>query len=141
MQEYIDFIGENPLHFIGFLVILGLIIKLETSRFTRKFKMVNTNEAVKLMNNDDTIIVDVREDKEIKGGIIKNAQHITLAQLKDRIGHLGSNKQAPILVYCRTGTRSTSACNTIRKEGFENVSNLAGGIMAWEAANLPTVQK
>ena len=140
MQEYIDFIAANPLHFIGFVVILGLIIKLETSRFTRKFKMVNTNEAVKLMNNDDTIVVDVREDKEIKGGIIQNARHITLAQLKDKIGHLGTNKQVPILVYCRSGTRSSSACNTIYKAGFEDVSNLTGGIMAWEAANLPTVQ-
>ena len=141
MQEYIDFIGENPLHFIGLLVILALIIKLETSRFTRKFKTVNTNEAVKLMNNDDTIIVDVREDKEIKGGIIKNAQHITLGQLSDRMGHLGTNKQVPILVYCKSGNRSTSACNTIVKAGFENVSSLAGGILSWEAANLPIVKR
>ena len=140
MQEYIDFIGENPLHFIGFAVILILIIKLEISRFTRKFKMVNTNEAVKLMNNEDTIVVDLREDKEIKGGILQNAQHISLGQLSDRIGHLGANKQVPILVYCRSGTRSTSACNTITKAGFENVSSLAGGILAWEAANLPTVK-
>ncbi len=140
MQEYIDFIGENPLHFIGFVVILALIIKLESSRLTRKFKMANSNEAVKLMNNDDTIVVDVREDKEIKGGILQNAQHITLGQLSDRIGHLGTNKEVPILVYCRTGTRSTSACNTIVKAGFENVSNLSGGIVAWEAANLPTVK-
>jgi len=141
MQEYIDFIGENPLHFIGFVVILALIIKLESSRLTRKFKMVNTNEAVKLMNNDDTIVVDVREDKEIKGGILQNAQHITLGQLSDRIGHLGTNKEVPILVYCRTGTRSTSACNTIVKAGFENVSSLAGGIVAWETANLPTTKR
>jgi len=42
-----------------------------------------------------------------------------------------------VLVYCRTGARSTSACNTIVKAGFENVSNLTGGILAWETANLP----
>lgn len=141
MQEYIDFVAENPLYFIGFVVILALIIKLESSRFTRKFKMLNMNEAVKLMNNDDTIVVDVREDKEIKDGIIQNAQHITLAQLPDRIGYLGNNKQVPILIYCKSGTRSTSACNTIIKAGFENVSNLTGGISAWEAANLPTVKR
>lgn len=141
MQEYIDFIGENPLIFIGFFVVLALLIKVEMSRFTRKFKMVNTNEAVQLMNKDDTIIVDVREDKEIKEGVIKNSQHITLGQLPDRIGHLGTNKQAPILVYCRSGTRSTAACTTITKAGFENVSSLTGGILAWEAANLPTVKK
>jgi len=141
MQEYIDFVGENPLIFIGFFVVLALLVKVEMSRFTRKFKMVNTNEAVQLMNKDDTIIVDVREDKEIKDGVIQNSQHITLGQLPDRIGHLGTNKQVPILVYCRSGTRSTSACTTITKAGFENVSSLTGGILAWEAANLPTVKK
>ena len=141
MQEYIDFVAENPLYFIGLVVVIIFIIKIESARFTRKFKMVNTNEAVKLMNQDDTIIVDVREDKEIKGGIIQGAEHITLGQLNDRIGHLGNNKQVPILVYCRTGTRSSSACNTITKAGFENVSALTGGIVAWETANLPTVKR
>jgi len=141
MQEYIEFVKENPLYFIGLIAVLFFIIKMETARFTRKFKMVNTNQAVKLMNQDETIIVDVREDKEIKDGIIQGAQHITLAQLNDRIGHLGTNKQVPILVYCRTGTRSSSACNTITKAGFENVSTLTGGILAWEAANLPTVKR
>lgn len=140
MQEYTDFIAENPLYFIGLIAVLFFIVKMEMARFTRKYKMVNTNEAVKLMNQDDTIVVDVREDKEIKSGKIQNAQHITLGQLNDRIGHLGTNKQVPILVYCRTGTRSSSACNTITKAGFENVSTLTGGILAWEAANLPTVK-
>jgi len=140
MQEYIDFVAENPLYFIGLIAVLFFIIKMEIGRMNRKYKMVNTNEAVKLMNQDDTIVVDVREDKEIKGGKLQNAQHITLGQLNDRIGHLGTNKQVPILVYCRTGTRSSSACNTITKAGFENVSTLTGGIVAWEAANLPTVK-
>ena len=141
MQEYIDFVVENPLYFIGLVIVLGMIVKVETARFTRKFKMVNTNEAVKLMNNDDTVIVDVREDKEIKDGIIRNSRHITLGQLSDKIGLLGSNKQAPVLVYCRSGNRSTSACNTIVKAGFEDVSSLTGGILAWEAANLPKVKR
>ena len=141
MQEYIEFVKENPLYFIGLIAVLFFFIKLESARFTRKFKMVNTNEAVKLMNQDDTIVVDVREDKEIKDGILQNAQHITLGQLNDRIGHLGTNKQVPILVYCRSGTRSSSACNTITKAGFENVSALTGGILAWEGANLPTVKR
>lgn len=141
MQEYIDFVSENPLYFIGLAILIGLIIKLEMSRMTRKFKMVNTNEAVKIMNQDEAIIVDVREDKEIQGNIIKGAQHITLAQLSDRMGHLGTNKQVPVLVYCQRGNRSTSACQTITKAGFENVSALTGGIISWETANLPTVTR
>jgi len=137
MQEYIDFVGKNPLLFIALIAVLAFIVKVELSRFTRKFKQVNVNEAVLLMNKDETVVLDVREDKEIKGGIIKGARHITLGQLNDRIGQLGNNKQVPVLVYCRTGTRSGAACQTITKAGFENVSSLTGGIMAWGDANLP----
>ena len=118
-----------------------MIIKLEISRFTRKYTLVNVNEAVKLMNKDDTIIVDVREDKEITDGVIKGSQHITLGQLSDKIGLLGANKEAPVLVYCRTGSRALSAGHTLTKAGFGNVSTLTGGILAWETANLPTVAR
>ncbi|PID33749.1 MAG: sulfurtransferase [Thiotrichales bacterium] len=137
MQEYIDFAGNNPLPIIGFIVVLFLIIKLEMSRFTRKYKQVNVNEAVMILNKDDAVVLDVREDKELTSGVIKGARHITLAQLPQKIGELNKSKKAPILVYCRSGSRSGNACNQLTKAGFEDVSNLAGGVMAWEAANLP----
>lgn len=141
MQEYIDFVGKNPLLFIALIAVIAFIVKIELSRVTRKFKQVNVNEAVLLMNKDDTVIVDVREDKEIKGGIIKGARHVTLGQLNERMGQLGNNKQVPVLVYCRSGTRSGAACQMITKAGFENVSSLTGGITAWEEANLPTERR
>ncbi|WP_299871966.1 rhodanese-like domain-containing protein [uncultured Cocleimonas sp.] len=137
MQEYIDFAGNNPLPILGFVAVLLFIIKLEISRFTRKYKQVNVNEAVMLLNKDNAVVVDVREDKELTSGIIKGARHITLAQLPQKIGELSKNKQSPVLVYCRSGSRSGNACNQLTKAGFEDVSNLAGGIMAWESANLP----
>lgn len=141
MQEYIDFAGNNPLLILGFVGVLFFIIKLEVSRLTRKYKQVNVNEAVMLLNKENAVVVDVREDKEVTSGIIKGARHITLSQLPQKIGELSKNKQAPVLVYCRTGSRSGYACNQLTKEGFEDVSSLAGGIIAWESANLPLTKR
>lgn len=141
MQEYIDFAGNNPLLIIGFVAVLFFTIKLEISRLTRKYKQVNVNEAVMLLNKDNAIVVDVREDKEVTSGIIKGARHITLSQLPQKIGELSKSKQDPVLVYCRSGSRSGHACNQLTKAGFEDVSNLAGGIMAWESANLPVSKR
>lgn len=137
MQEYIDFARNNFLIVAGFFAVLGFIVKTEISRLTRKYKQIGVNEAVMLLNNDNTVVLDVREDKEIQSGKINKARHITLGQLPSKIAELGSNKQNPVLVYCRSGSRSGHACHLLTKAGYENVSNLAGGILAWEAANLP----
>ncbi len=141
MQEYIDFAQKNFLIVAGFIAVLGFIIKTEISRLTRKYKQVGVNEAVLLMNKDETVVIDVREDKEIQGGKIKGARHITLSQLPNRISEFSKDKQKPILIYCRSGSRSGYACQMFTKAGHENVSNLAGGILAWESANLPIVKK
>ena len=141
MQEYIDFIGSNPLLFIGLAVVLFLILKTEISRFTRKYAQIGVNAAVMLLNKDSAVVIDVREDKEMKDGIIQGAQHITLGQLPGRMAELEKSKKDPVLVYCRSGSRSGHACNLLTKAGFEDVSNLTGGIMAWESANLPLAKR
>ena len=91
--------------------------------------------------NDDAIILDVREDKEYASGHIPRAKHIPLGQLTKRLQELDKHKDKPILVTCRSGNRSARACKTLKKAGFETVFNQAGGIIAWERANLPVTQK
>ena len=47
----------------------------------------------------------------------------------------------PIIAVCRSGSRSGAACKMLGKQGFEQVKNLRGGMMAWESANLPVKRK
>lgn len=137
MEEYTRFIQENLLIVGGLLVVVFLIIKTELSRVTRKYKQLNINEAVQLMNRDETVVVDVREAKEVSQGGLNGAKHIPLGSLASRMSELNKYKDKPVLVYCRSGNRSSHACEQLTKNGFEDVSNLSGGIMAWESANLP----
>ena len=141
MQEYIEFARTNPLLFLGFFGVLGLIIWTELGRLNRKYQLAPVNTAVKMMNDDKTVVVDVREDREVQDGMIKGAKHIPLSVLATRLGELDKFKSVPIVVYCRSGNRSGSACNTLTKAGFENVNNLVGGISAWESANLPVTKR
>ena len=141
MQEYIDFASNNLLIVIGFIATLAFTIRFELSRLNRKYKQVGVNQAVMILNKDDALVIDVREDKEIKGGIIKGARHVTLGQLKTRMSEFNKSKNSPVLIYCRSGSRSGHACQMFTKEGFENVYNLSGGILAWEAANLPVTKR
>ena len=141
MQEYIDFARDNILMVAGFIGVLGFIIKTELSRMSRTYKQVGVNEAVNLLNKDNAVVLDVREDKEILSGTIKGARHIKLGDLTDKVDNIGNNKQDPVLVYCRSGNRSGYACQQLTKAGYEDVSNLTGGILAWESANLPVAKR
>ena len=141
MAEYIEFARSHPLLVFGFLGVLGFIIWSELGRLNRKYKQLGVNEAVRLLNNDNVVCIDVREDKELESGVIKGATHIPVSQLSSRMGELQKHKQNPLLIYCRSGSRSAHACNILTKQGFEDVSNLAGGIIAWEAANLPLAKR
>jgi rhodanese-related sulfurtransferase len=96
----------------------------------------DTLKATRLYN-DDALVLDVREDKEYASGHIPKAKHIPMGQLASRIKELDKFKSRPILVTCRSGHRSARACGMLKKAGFETVYNQAGGIIAWERANLP----
>jgi rhodanese-related sulfurtransferase len=141
VEEYLVFARSHPLLIAGLFAILGMIIWLEFSRLTRKYQQVNTTQAVHIFNQDGSFVLDVREESEVRSGKLKGAKHIPLGQLKNRMVELESAKTKPVLVYCRSGSRSAHACNLLTKAGFDNVSNLAGGIMAWESANLPVSKR
>ncbi|MFN3750552.1 MAG: rhodanese-like domain-containing protein [Thiobacillus sp.] len=103
-------------------------------------EQADTLKATRLFN-DDALVLDVREDKEYAAGHIPRAKHIPLGQLASRIQEIESHKDKPVLVTCRSGNRSAHACRILKKAGFTTVFNQAGGIIAWERANLPVTKK
>jgi rhodanese-related sulfurtransferase len=104
-------------------------------------KGISVMEATLLINREDALVVDVRETSEWSAGHIPNARHIALGQLDKRIGELEKLKGKPVIVCCASGNRSSSACGSFKKAGFERVFNLSGGIRAWSDAGLPTTAK
>jgi rhodanese-related sulfurtransferase len=81
------------------------------------------------------LLLDVREFPEFAAGHLKSARLIPLGEIEQRAGELP--KGQPIIAICRTGKRSAEAAATLARLGFTNVSQLTGGVMAWEQAGLP----
>ena len=134
-----EFIQHN-LMLVGLAAVSGamLLWSFVGSRFSG-VEQADTLKATRLYN-DDALILDVREDSEFSAGHIPRAKHIPLGKLADRIGELEKHKGKPVLVTCRSGHRSARACGMLKKAGFESVYNQAGGIIAWERANLPVTK-
>ena len=103
----------------------------------RGIKDVDNPAALQLINHKNALVLDVREESEFKSGHIRGAKLIPLAKLKDRIGELERFREKPIVVVCRSGHRSTSACALLGKLEFGQAYNLSGGMMAWQKADLP----
>ncbi len=87
------------------------------------------------MDDDNLIILDVREQKERKAGYIKGDVHIPLSDVKNQLSKLDKNKS--ILVYCRSGSRSAHIAGLLTRNEYEKVYNLKGGIQAWKRAKMP----
>ena len=141
MQEYIEFAQAHALLLLSFVIVLGLIIWSEYSRLTRQYKQVNVNQAVQILNRDNVTVIDVRSNSEIRNGVIKGAKTIPFADISKHLVSLEKNKNNPFLVYCASGSRSGHVCNILTKNGFNEVYNLTGGIMAWTSENLPLNRK
>jgi rhodanese-related sulfurtransferase len=103
----------------------------------RGVKEVSCAEALQLINHKEAFILDVREPDEFKGGHLLNAKLIPLGKLRERIGELERYREKPIVVVCRSGQRSATACALLGKDGFAQAYNLSGGVMAWQKTSLP----
>jgi rhodanese-related sulfurtransferase len=134
-----DFLQENILWAALAAVSGGML--LWTSLRGSGGSNLSPLQATLLINREDALVVDVREPNEFAAGHLPNARHIPLNAMEKRIGELDKHKAKPVIVVCHSGSRSGSACNALRKNGFEKVFNLAGGMVSWEQAGLPLTKR
>lgn len=131
----LEFINQN-------ILLIGLVVMSGGALLWQLFggagvNGVNPVEATLLINREDAHVVDVRETDEFANGHLPDARHIPLSKLADRVGEIEKFKGKPVIVCCASGMRSSRACGQLKKLGFDNVHNLAGGIDAWVSAGYP----
>ena len=98
---------------------------------------VSTADAVRLINQEKAVLIDVREPDEFAAGHAAGARNVPLGTLDGAKG-LPSNKSVPLVLMCATGARASRAAGQLRKAGYASVHALAGGNAAWREASLPT---
>ena len=81
------------------------------------------------------LAIDVRTPREQSEKTIAGSISVPLNQLLDRLGEIPGNR--PLLLYCAGGYRSSIAASLLAREGFTQIGEIAGGLAAWETANLP----
>ena len=84
---------------------------------------------------ESILVVDVRREPEWRAGHIQGAHWSPLDKFNVQLPPL--QKDAPLVVHCKSGYRSMIACSLLERAGFQNVTNVSGGLDAWTQHNLP----
>ena len=101
---------------------------------------VGTAEAVRLINREKAVLIDVCEPSEFDAGHAVGARNIPLGGLEGAKS-LPSNKSLPLVLLCSSGARAKRAAGLLRKAGHEQAIAVAGGMTAWREAGLPVGKK
>ncbi|MFD1020580.1 rhodanese-like domain-containing protein [Thalassobacillus hwangdonensis] len=94
-------------------------------------KDIQPTEVEKMMQeNKDVTFIDVREDEEVAQGMVPNAKHIPLGNIPEAVNDL--DKDQTYVMICRSGGRSMKAASYMEEQGFKNLYNMDGGMLAWD---------
>ena len=114
------------LSMLSVFLVKNIALDSEISELSPR-EVVSHNEA-----GDDYIIIDVREPSEYEEGHIKNSINLPLSLLISE--YQAVQRKRPVVLVCRSGHRSLKALSFLKDQGFTNMINLKGGILAWQKA-------
>jgi rhodanese-related sulfurtransferase len=134
--EIFVFVSEQWLLITLLAALVGVFFITEQSK---SGKTLGTSELVRLMNNDEAVVVDVRSAAEFESGHIHGALNIPHIKLASRIAELEKHRDKIIVVADKIGQHSGGAGKTLSANEF-NVRRLGGGISEWQGSSLPLVQ-
>lgn len=140
MEQLLAFLVKNPLHLVLFGVALatgGMLIWPFVSRLMHPGNDVGPLQAVQLINRRDALVIDVRDAGDYAAGHITNARHIPESEVTQRLREIEKYKARPVIIACRSGSRSPAVAAALRKQGFGEAFALRGGVAAWQQASMP----
>ena len=101
---------------------------------------VGPAEAVRLINREKGVLIDVCEPAEFAAGHAVGARNIPVGTIEGS-KDLPSNKALPLVLLCASGARAGRAAGLLRKAGYEKATVVTGGLPAWREAGLPVEKK
>ena len=119
---------------MGFAVLVNEI-RVRTHGVTH----ITVPQAVQLMNRG-AVVVDVRKADDFGTGHMVNAKNVPVETLESDKTKVEKYRNKNLLVVCESGTTSGRTANVLRKDGFDNVFSVKGGMRAWREDKLPVVK-
>ena len=137
MDRLIEFASNHYMLVSAFSLLLAYFFALESRR---SGKPVSPQQATDLVNNEEGVIVDVRDADDFRAGHIAGSINIPSSQLGDRFAELEKYKDKPVILTCKAGPTASAAGKVLKSKGFTRLSRLQGGLQGWRDEKLPVVK-
>ena len=140
MEQLIEFAGKHALLSGGFVVAFLILIWTEITRRTQGFSELTPVQAVPLINDQDTVVVDVSAAADFSKGHIVGAKNFVPSRFANPDAEVQKLAGRKILVTCKSGQTATSAASALVKLGAASVAILKGGMLQWNSDNYPVTR-
>ena len=134
-MEIINFLIEHYYLSVPLLTVLVLLI---LSNAKKGGKKISCQTLISMTNQNRALIIDIRDSESFNAGHITASKNIPQNELTRRINEI-TNIDKSIILVCDMGNISPNAGEALKKEGFEDIYLLKGGINQWRIDNLPLV--
>lgn len=134
-----EFATNHPLLVGGFVLVLLALIVTEVQRTTRKFKMITSAEAIRLINREDAAIIDISASGDFSKKHIVGAINVVPSQIQASNKQLMKLQGRPIVVYCKNGQASSQSASQLMALGLAPVHVLRGGLAQWQQDQHPVI--
>ena len=141
MPQFQEFIFHHASLFLALAILVVLFAANEIHGLLTAGARLGPLDAVRLINDREALVVDLRPAADFKKGHLLNALNLPVGKLEERSGELGKDKSRPVLLYCALGGVASEAAAKLRKLGYSEVYPLRGGINNWLGANLPVTAR
>ena len=134
-----DFFSDQTNLLLIAVAVIAAIALAMPSFLQRGAKQIGVQDAVKLSNAQDGLFLDIRTAEHFKAGHVPQSRNVPAADIANKLGSLPKDK--PIIVVCERGRNATGVVGTLKKNGFQDVCSLQGGLAAWIEAGMPLAKK
>lgn len=136
MERVLEFVLNHPLNAFAFAMMLLLLVLNEMRRLGKAWP---AKQLVSVINQDNSVVVDLRNEKDFKHGHIINSINHPFSEVSQLGALLDNHKDKQVVLVCANGRQSTTAQHQMKREGHE-VTRLSGGLIEWSVANLPLIK-
>ena len=140
MPQAIEFAQKHTFLTIAWFAVLFMTLFTFFKSATQKYRVITNPEAVRLMNDEEAVVIDLRPIDEFQRGHIIGSVNLLPTEIKNQnVGKIEHHKEKPLIDV--NGVSSATSAELLTKQGFEKVYVLKDGLAAWAGANLPLVKK
>ena len=140
MQEFLQFVIQHWLLWVGLIVVVLLILRMEMSPTVGGVRLLTPQQITDYINHKQAVVLDIRDKSAFDEGHISGAIHFSAAEVEKQVKKIQKYKKKPIIVMCINDQHSPKLASKRVKHGFEQVFSSKGGVNTWRKASLPLIQ-